>query len=137
MSATRPPRISWNWNEALRGVVCCLPAAGILLATNIELGIACAIGALPVALMGVTPSRKQRLQALLLGTTFAVVFFLGAAVSQLPLVAVVSLFGVSHGAAVLANKRLIGRIVVGLVLPALAVGLSSDSIFHSYCAGAP
>jgi hypothetical protein len=66
MGATRPRAVSWNWSEALRGTLCCLPAAVILLVTDIKLGIGFAIGVLPVALMGVMPSRKQRLQGLLL-----------------------------------------------------------------------
>ncbi len=58
--------ISWNWSEALHGALCCLPAAVILLATDVRLGIGFAIGVLPVALMGVLPSRRQSLQGLLL-----------------------------------------------------------------------
>jgi uncharacterized membrane protein YccC len=125
MRGTRPRAISWNWSEALRGTICCLPAAVILLVTDIALGIWFAIGVLPVALMGVLPSRKQRLQGLLLGIAFAVMFFLGGVVSQIPLVAVVVLFGVAYGAAILASKRPIGRVVLGLMLPALVIGLSS------------
>ena len=125
MGVTRPPAISWNWSEALRGTLCCLPAAVILLVTDIKLGIGFAIGVLPVALMGVMPSRKQRLQGLLLGIAFAFVFLLGSVVSQIPLVAVVALFGVAYGAAMLASKRPIGRVVLGLMLPALVIGLSS------------
>lgn len=71
------------------------------------------------------PSRKQRVQGLLLGVAFAVVFLLGSVVSQIPLVAVFALFGVGYGAAMLANKRPIGRVVLGLMLPALVVGLSA------------
>jgi hypothetical protein len=52
VSATPPRAISWNWSEALREAICCLPAAVILLVTNVGLGIWCAIGVLPVALMG-------------------------------------------------------------------------------------
>jgi hypothetical protein len=96
-----------------------------LLVTAIPLGIWFAIGVLPVALLGVLPSRKQRLQGLLLGIAFAVMFFLGGVVSQIPLVAVVVLFGVAYGAAMLASKRPIGRVVLGLMLPALVIGLSS------------
>jgi hypothetical protein len=74
---------------------------------------------------GVMPSRKQRLQTLPLSIAFAVVFFLGTIVSQIPLVAVVGLFGAAYGAAMLAGKRPVGRVVLALMLPALAVGLSS------------
>ena len=71
------------------------------------------------------PSRKRRVQGLLLGVAFAVVFLLGSVVSQIPLVAVFAVFGVAYGAAMLASKRPIGRVVLGLMLPALVVGLSS------------
>ena len=122
---TRDRAISWNWSEALRGTICALPAAVVLLAINVNVGIVFAIGVLPVALMGVLPSNKQRLQALLLGIAFAVVYFLGTLVSQVPLVAVVALFGAAYGGVMLASEKPIGRAVLGLMLPALAVGLSS------------
>src|SRR5215211_108650 len=125
MGATRPPAVSWNWSEALRGTLCCLPAAVILLVTDNKLGIGFAIGVLPVALLGVMPSSKRRVQGMLLGVAFAVVFLLGSVVSQIPLVAVFAVFGVAYGAAMLASKRPIGRVVLGLMLPALVVGLSS------------
>jgi hypothetical protein len=80
---------------------------------------------LPVALLGVMPSSKRRVQGLLLGVAFAVVFLLGSVVSQIPLVAVFAVFGVAYGAAMLASKRPTGRVVLGLMLPALVVGLSS------------
>ncbi len=124
-SMTGDRAITWNWSEALRGAVCALPAAVVLLAVDVNLGIVFAIGVLPVAMIGVLPSHKQRLRALLLGIAFAVVYFLGNVVSQIPLAAVVALFGVSYGGVVLASERPIGRVVLGVVLPALAVGLST------------
>jgi hypothetical protein len=84
---TRARAISWNWSEALRGAICTVPAAVMVLAVNANLGIGFALGVLPVAMMGVLPSHKQRLRALPLGIAFAVVYFLGAIMSQVALVA--------------------------------------------------
>lgn len=117
--------ITWNWSEAVRGAICALPAAVVLLAIDVNLGIVFAIGVLPVTMIGVLPSRKQRLRAVLLGIAFAVVYFLGGVVSQAPIAALAALFGVAYGGVVLASEKPIGRVVLGVVLPALAVGLSS------------
>ena len=118
--------ISWDWGEALRGAVCATPGAALLLLVSVDPGIVFAIGVLPVALMGALPSRKQRLQALALGVAFAATYLLGSVLSQVPTVAVVAMFGVAYGAVVLTGRRPIGRVVLGVVLPALAVGLSAD-----------
>ncbi len=120
----RESAINWKWSEALRGAICTIPAAVVMLAVDVNLGIVCAVGVLPVTLLGVLPSHKQRLQGLVLGVLFAVVYFLGNVVSQAPVAAVAALFGAAYGGVVLASERVIGRVVLGIVLPALAVGLS-------------
>ena len=121
-----PRAISWDWREALRGAVCAAPAAVLLLLVSVDLGVVFAIGVLPVALMGALPSRKQRLRALALGVAFAATYFMGSVVGQVPLAAVVAIFGVAYGAVVLTSRRPVGRVVLGVVLPALAIGLSAD-----------
>lgn len=52
--------ISWNWDEARRGVFCALPSPALLLGVDVSLGIVFALGTLPVALLGVPPRRAQR-----------------------------------------------------------------------------
>lgn len=76
--------------------------------------------------MGALPSRKQRLRALALGVAFAATYLLGSVVGQVPPVAVVAVVGVAYGAVALTSRTLVGRVVLGVVLPALAVGLSAD-----------
>ena len=44
--------ITWDWAEAGRGAVCALPAAVILLAVDVSLGMVFAIATLPVAMLG-------------------------------------------------------------------------------------
>lgn len=105
--------------------MCAAPAA-VLLFVSVDLGIVFAIGVLPVALMGALPSRKQRLRALALGVAFASTYLLGSVVGQVPPVAVVAMFSVAYGAVVLTSRTPVGRVVLGVVLPALAVGLSAD-----------
>ena len=63
--------ITWVCADAGRGVVCALPAAAILLAVDVSLGMAFAIATLPVAMLGVPPKRRGRLRLGLVGLAFA------------------------------------------------------------------
>ena len=75
----RTPAITWMWPEAIRGAICALPGAVILLAFNVSLGICFALGTLPVAMLGVPPARKARPRLVAAGLGFAVVYALGNA----------------------------------------------------------
>jgi len=92
----RPRPVDWNWNEALRGALCALPGAIIVLTVEVGLGMFCAMGVLPFAMLGVPPTRKAALRFVLLGVQFAVAYALGSVVGTHEVVAVVVLTTVAY-----------------------------------------
>jgi len=65
-------RITWDWAEAGRGALCALPAAVIIPAVDVTLGMVFAIATLPVAMLGVPSQRGKRPRLGLAGLAFAV-----------------------------------------------------------------
>lgn len=68
----REAGITWDWAEAGRGALTALPAAVIMLAVDVSLGVVFALGTLPVAMLGVPPHRARRPRLGLAGLAFAV-----------------------------------------------------------------
>lgn len=123
----RAPGIAWSWQGALLGALCVLPAAAVA-ATDPQRGLALAVGVLPAAIVGVPPQRRRRVGLVVVGALTGIGIFVGSALAGVPVVAVAAIFLFGVGAALLAARWPLGRIVMVLSLPLVGVGLSYDDI---------
>ena len=116
--------LSWDRREAARGALCCAPAAVLMLAGSTSLGAFAAIGALPVALAGVPPVRRDRLRLLVVGVVFAVAYVAGSAVHSraVPAVALATGFAAASVVVTARTPRLRGP--VGIAVPAYVLGMN-------------
>ena len=120
----RTPAITWMWPEAIRGAICALPGAVILLAFNVSLGICFALGTLPVAMLGVPPARKARPRLVAAGLGFAVVYALGCLIGQWAIVAVACVTAFAYAAVLLASRKPAARLLPAILVPAFALGMN-------------
>jgi hypothetical protein len=114
----------WTWSDALRCGLCTLPAALIVLTGDPSRGIAWAVGILPAAIVGLAPTRRARIRLVYVGMLFAVSILLGSVLVQTSFTAVIGIFGVAFGSAVLASRQAFGLVAMSLCAPVAAVGLS-------------
>jgi hypothetical protein len=87
-------------------------------------GLAWAFGALPVAMIGMPPTRRGRAKIVLIGALFAVSLLVGSLLAGTAVLAVVGIFLVAFGSAQLASRRAFGQVLMTLCAPVAAVGLS-------------
>jgi hypothetical protein len=118
------PGITWDWAEAVRGALGALPAAVIVLAVDVSLGIAFALGTLPVAMLGVPPRRSQRPRLGLAGLAFAVSYALGSAAGLQAVVAVAALTVLAYAAVLFSVRKPAARLLPALLLPGFALGMN-------------
>jgi Fusaric acid resistance protein-like len=118
------PALAWAWSDALRCGLCTVPAALIVLTGDPARGLAWAVGVLPAAVIGLAPTRKERARLVVVGLLFALSVLLGSLLIQTTFTAVVGMFAVALGAAVLASRRTFGFIAMTLCAPVTAIGLS-------------
>lgn len=116
----------WNWQDALRGTHFALPAMVIIASGDVTLGVACGIGVLPAATIGLLPTRKKRLLLVFVGILVAASLLLGSLFAHNAVLAAVGLFLLALGAAKLAQKSSFGILVLSLCLPLAGIGLSID-----------
>ena len=124
MSAHRLDGITWDWTEAGRGALCALPGGVIILAADVSLGMVCALGTIPVAMLGVPARRSQRPRLAVAGVGFAIAYALGSAVGRWHVAAVVTLVVVAYAAVVLAARRPAAMLVPALFAPGYALGMN-------------
>jgi len=110
--------------DAGRSALCVIPAALVIAFGDPSKGLAWAIGILPAALFGVAPTRRGRANLVSIGGLFAGSILVGSLLSQAAVVAVVGIFLVAYGSAILASRRAFGRVAMTLCAPVAAVGLS-------------
>jgi hypothetical protein len=93
--------------------VCTTPAALIVLTGDPARGLAWAVGILPAAIIGLAPQRRSRARARLVsvGLLFALSIMLGSLLIQTSVTAVVGIFAVAFGSAMLASRRAFGLVV--------------------------
>lgn len=127
--------IAWSWSNALLGAVCTVPAAAVIAFGDPRQGIAWAIGVLPAAVIGVLPRKKDRVKTLFVGVLFAVFIVLGSLLAQNEALAIVGMFLVPLGAALLAARRPLGLIALSLCVPIAAVGLSYTGVRETFGIG--
>jgi hypothetical protein len=116
--------VTWTWSDAVRCGLCTLPAALIVLAGDPTRGLAWAVGILPAAVIGLAPQRKARIRLVTVGLLFGLSILLGSLLIQTTVTAILGMFAVAFGAAVLASRRAFGLVAMTLCAPVAAVGLS-------------
>ena len=119
----RPAPIAWSWSTAALGLADGLPAL-VVMPFDVVAGLALAFGVLPAALIGVLPARRQRVRVLPVGALAAVSIWIGSLVANLHVLAVLTIFAVAIGAALLTTRRPFGRLVLTLAVPMVGIGLS-------------
>jgi hypothetical protein len=129
IAAAAPPQpvqpcgLVWDWPAALAGAVYALPAAVVAL-SDPPRGLALAVGVLPAALAGLMPTRRGRINIVLLGLCTGLPMFLGGLVAGIPVLAVATVAALGVGSALLAGRARFGGIAMTLSLPMVGVGLS-------------
>ena len=124
VSALPVPRaLRWNWSDALLGALCALPAAAVTL-NDVSRGLAFAIGVLPALIVGVQPTRRRRALVIVVGSLIGASIVVGSVLAHQPWLAVLGIFLLAVGAADLAGRRPVGRLLMTLGLPLVAVGFS-------------
>lgn len=124
-AAVPVPPVSWRWSSFARGAVYALPAMAVGLSSPL-LGLALAVGVLPVAAFPL-PARRRRRGALpLVGALSAASLLGGALLSAHPVAAVTTLFVLGVGAGLWARVAPIGRMATTFCLPLIGIGLSFD-----------
>lgn len=116
--------LAWTWSDALRCGLCTLPAALIVLTGDPSRGLAWAVGILPAAVIGLAPQRRARLRLVSVGVLFALSILLGSLLIHTSVTAVIGIFAVAFGSALLASRRAFGLVAMSLCAPVAAVGLS-------------
>ncbi|WEK12948.1 MAG: FUSC family protein [Candidatus Microbacterium phytovorans] len=126
MTGDRPTHgLAWHGSAFVRGLVYALPAtvAGVL---DPLLGLALAVGVLPVAAFPLPRRKRARIVLALLGVVSAACFLLGSLLAPHPVIAVIALFvgGIAFGW--WARDAVAGRAAMTLCLPLIGIGLSFD-----------
>jgi hypothetical protein len=116
--------VAWSWADAARSALCVVPAALVIALGDPTKGLAWAIGILPAAMIGMAPTRRARARVMVVGALFAISIVVGSLLSQAAVVAVVGIFLVAYGSAILASRRAFGQVAMTLCAPVAAVGLS-------------
>jgi hypothetical protein len=91
-------------------------------------GLAMGVGVLAAAVIGLGPTRRARVRGLVIGLLAGVSIYLGAVLSAVPVLAVVALFALSVGSALLASRSPLGGLMLGLIVPLVAIGLSYSDL---------
>jgi len=120
--------ISWTWSHAIRCAICTLPAVPVILISNPSKGLAWAVGILPAAVVRLGPSRRSRFRLILVGLLFGLSALLGSVLAQTTVTAIVGIFAVGLGCALLASRKAIGLTVMALCAPVTAIGLTYGDI---------
>ena len=120
--------IRWARADARHAALSVLPAVAIIVTVDVKAGVLAAIGLLPVCLVGIAPQRRQRILVGIVGLLFAAGVVVGSVLIQVHALAVIGIFVLCFLSASLAAKKAAGLIVTAIVMPAVAIGMSYDSI---------
>ncbi len=122
--ATLQPGISWTWSHAIRCAICTLPVVLVILIGDPSKGLALAVGILPAAIVGLGPTRRSRLRLVVVGLLFGLSIRMGSILAQTSPTAVIGIFGIAYGSALLASRRAFGLEAMLLCAPVAAIGPS-------------
>ena len=117
----------WDWSDALFGAVCAVPSA-LVMFNDVSRGVACAVGVIPAAFVGVSAARHRRVGVLIVGATAGISMVVGSVLAGEPWLAVTGIFVLAVVTAELARRRPVGRLAVTLALPLVGVGLSFTEV---------
>ena len=98
-----------EWADARRGFVVAVPALPIAAATNVSLGVVFALGTLPVAMLGLPPTRRARAKLIVVGVLFAASYAAGCVVGQVSVLAIAAMFLVAGGSVLAAASSIAPR----------------------------
>jgi uncharacterized membrane protein YccC len=135
VASTAAPSLRWSWDDALRSALCGLPAVPIAVLSDPGKGMAWAVGCLPVAALGLAPTRRARRRVVVVGVLFALSVFTGSLLAQSGFTTVVGIFGVAFGSALLASRSRFGLVALTLCLPVCAIGLSFGDLAEAAILG--
>jgi hypothetical protein len=127
----RPGNLAWSWRNAAFGAVISTVAVIVIVTGHVENGLYLLIGAIPAAILGLPPQRKERRKVFVIGALFAVSVMIGSILAQWAPVAVVGMFLMGLGAALLATRKALGYAVLTICLPLAATGLTYDGLDES------
>lgn len=120
--------LTWQWRDALFGLIIALPGMITIANGNIQTGISLLIGMLAAAAVGLLPTRHDRRAIVFLGVLFGLSILAGSLLAQSIATAVFGLFGLSLLAVHLARKSLLGALMLSLCLPLAGIGLSYTTL---------
>lgn len=100
--------IVWSWRDARFGAVITAVPVMIIVTGNVEIGLPLLIGSLPAAVIGLLPTRVQRLRLVVVGLLFGIFLMLGSFMAQWAWVAIPGMFLLAFGASLLAPRRQFG-----------------------------
>lgn len=135
MAGMRNKSVVWVWADAGRCALCALPAALVIAAVDATKGLAWATGILPAAIVGMAPQRRDRSKLVMIGGLFGVSIAIGSLLSQTALLAVLGIFLVAYGSAVLASRVAFGALALAMCAPVAAVGLSYTELSQALALG--
>ena len=121
----------WSWRNAAFGAVMSSVAVVVILFGDVGNGLNLLLGAIPAAILGLPPHREDRRRVMVIGVLFAVSVLIGSILAQWAAVAVVGMFLMGLGAALLATRRLFGYAVLTICLPLAGTGLTYDGLDES------
>jgi hypothetical protein len=75
-ATVKSPGLVWEWTPAALGALYALPAAVVIL-RDPSRGLALSVGVLPAAIVGLAPTRRQRLAVVVLGACVGVPMLIG------------------------------------------------------------
>lgn len=123
--------VAWDWRNAAFGAVISSVAATVIAFGHIETGLGLLIGAIPAAIVGLPPRRRDRRRVLIVGILFGASQMFGSILAQWTPVAVVGMFLLGLGAALLTTRSAMGWVVLTLCLPLAGIGLTYTGLAES------
>jgi hypothetical protein len=119
-----PPALAWSWTDAARGLAFAAPTL-VVTTVNPQIGLPLAVGVLPGCLLPLPGPRRARILIFLIGSLIGFSLFVGGAIAHLPTVASAAALVAGTTAAALSATRVRGgQIILTLVAPLTAAGLS-------------
>src|SRR3954453_11182754 len=123
--------VAWDWRNAAFGAVISSVGAIVIALGHIETGLGLLIGAIPAAILGLPPRRRDRRRVLVVGILFGASQMFGSILTQWTPGAVVGMFFLGVGAALLTTRSAIGWVVLTLCLPLAGIGLTYVGLAES------
>ena len=116
--------IQFTRQDTLHAALGVIPAFILIAAGHLTGGVAFAIGLLPTSLMGIAPRRKLRLIYGIVGCLFGLGILLGALIINAHDIFETAFlfFCICFLATILASKRPVGTLLLGILIPSLGLG---------------